>query len=849
MKKKLEKGELPLKGSLVFLVTVDKKGAIGLVRLLSLLWLAMVVANPFQGFAQQTPSPTNSPLHRKLIVGCELDYPPFSLTKPDQSPDGFTVELWQAVAKEERLDYEIKVAPFHEILTGFKEGKIDVMINLAQSEARKQFTDFAVPHVTMYGAIFVRKGTSNIKSDKDLEGKALIVLNKDLAHDYAVSRGWKNLVLVDDTASGLKLLSQGNHDAMLVGKLVGLNTLREQGIKNVEPVDQRLEFFQKFAFCVKKGEPGNSELLAKINEGLAVVKANGTYDVLYEKWFGILEPRKISLAQILKYLVPAIVIILLISAAYVFERRLRLQLKQTVSVLNATLESTADGILVVDTKGKFINYNRNFINLWGLKEEELRSRNCGEVIRMVAEQTVNPEAFVARVEELYGQPEAQSFEVLHLKDGRCFERFSKPQNVDGKNYGRVWSLRDVTERERSAQQAKRFNQELEQRVQERTHQLEIAGRDLERLSYVASRTSNMVIISDAAGKIEWVNNSFERLTGWQMQEVLGRKPGHFLQGPETDLSTVQQIREAIHARRSIHFELLNYTRAGKPYWIESEICPVFDKQGQVINFIAIESDITARRDSEQELRRQRGELAELNAYLQKALKSRDEFLAAMSHELRTPLNGILTLSELLNEQAYGPLNERQQKYLAQINESGQHLLELINDILDLAKIEAGSIILEPGYCDVESMCQSSLRMVRQTALKKRQQISYHLEPADLKIWADTRRLKQVLVNLLGNAVKFTPDEGKIGLEVKADEKEVRFEVWDNGIGISADKLNRLFLPFVQLDSGLSRQFNGTGLGLALVRRLIEQHGGRVEVTSEPGKGSRFFAIVPREKAV
>ncbi len=840
MKRNFEKGELVLKGDLVFLITWEKKKFVGFIRLLCLL---VCSALPFVQAVEAQE--TNAPIKRKLIVGCELDYPPFSLIKPDQSPDGFTVDLWNAVAKEAGLNYEIKVAPFHEILTGFKDGTIDVMINLAQSEARKQFTDFAVPHVTMYGAIFVRKGDHRIKTDKDLTGKSLIVLNKDLAHDYAVSRGWTNLALVDDTASGLKLLAQGNHDAMLVGKLVGLNEIREHKIKNVEPVDYRLEFFQKFAFCVKKDVPGNTELLAKINEGLALVKANGTYDVLYEKWFGILEPRKISLAQILKYLIPAVVLILLTSFAYAFERRLRLRLKQSVSTLNATLESTADGILVVDTKGNFITYNRNFLELWKLSDAVIKAGDRGKVIQYIADQTLNPEAFIARIDSLYQQPEAQSFEIVHLKDGRCFERFSKPQYVDGRSHGRVWSLRDVTERERAAQQAQRFNQELEQRVQERTRQLEIASRDLERLSYVASRTSNVVIISDAEGKIEWVNNGFERLTGWSSQEVMGRKAGHFLQGPETDQNTVQQIREAIKAERPIHFELLNYSRSGKPYWIEAEICPVFDKQGRVINFIAIESDITERRQSHEALKRQGEELTELNAYLQKALKSRDEFLAAMSHELRTPLNGILTLSELLNEQAYGPLNERQQKYLAQINESGQHLLELINDILDLAKIEAGNIVLEPGYCDVDSMCQSSLRLMRQTAMKKNQQIAFSLEPADLKIWADSRRLKQVLVNLLGNAVKFTPEGGQIGLAVTANEKEVRFEVSDNGIGISADKLGRLFMPFVQLDSGLSRQYNGTGLGLALVRRLLEQHGGRVEVTSELGKGSRFVAIVPR----
>jgi CheY-like chemotaxis protein/two-component sensor histidine kinase len=230
---------------------------------------------------------------------------------------------------------------------------------------------------------------------------------------------------------------------------------------------------------------------------------------------------------------------------------------------------------------------------------------------------------------------------------------------------------------------------------------------------------------------------------------------------------------------------------------------------------------------------------------------KDEFLANMSHELRTPLNAILGLSESLGEQIAGPLNEKQQKYISTISESGHHLLSLINDILDLAKIEAGQITLDINKVDIHSVCQASLRMIKQLAQKKNQDVSLQIDPGVGLMWADERRLKQMIVNLLGNAVKFTPENGKLGLEVQGDEEanQIVITVWDNGIGIKQDDLTRLFQPFVQLDSGLAREVPGTGLGLALVAQMARLHGGSVNATSKDGKGSRFTIILPWEPAM
>ena len=197
----------------------------------------------------------------------------------DATAGGFTVDLWKAVAAETGLKYTIRVLPFHQLLQEFKEGKIDVLLNLAQSDERHQFADFTVPHVMVHGAIFVRKGESNIRSEDDLAGKSIIVLNADLAHDYAVFKGWeKQLVLLDTSAEGLRLLASGKHDAMLLSKLAGMQMLQALGLANIEALKVKAGFSQKFAFAAQKGQ---SELLGKLNEGLALTKSNGTYNALY----------------------------------------------------------------------------------------------------------------------------------------------------------------------------------------------------------------------------------------------------------------------------------------------------------------------------------------------------------------------------------------------------------------------------------------------------------------------------------------------------------------------------------------------------------------------------------------
>jgi PAS domain S-box-containing protein len=244
------------------------------------------------------------------------------------------------------------------------------------------------------------------------------------------------------------------------------------------------------------------------------------------------------------------------------------------------------------------------------------------------------------------------------------------------------------------------------------------------------------------------------------------------------------------------------------------------------------------------------QLAERNAELQRATRLKDQFLANMSHELRTPLNAILGLTESLIEGIYGPVEPTQQEALATVERSGVHLLELINDILNLAKIEAGELELEPGAVQLADVCHGVLDVVRPLAQRKGLSLQCHA-PAALPVFTgDARRLRQVFLNLLNNAVKFTDHGGAVTIGAEhlpgatGDEDRVRVTVSDTGIGIAPEHLPLLFQPFRQIDSALNRRYEGTGLGLALVQRLVALHGGDVRVESTVGVGSRFIVELP-----
>lgn len=238
------------------------------------------------------------------------------------------------------------------------------------------------------------------------------------------------------------------------------------------------------------------------------------------------------------------------------------------------------------------------------------------------------------------------------------------------------------------------------------------------------------------------------------------------------------------------------------------------------------------------------ELQKANIALEKANRLKSEFLATMSHELRTPLNAIIGFAEVLRDEITGALNTEQKEYVGDIHSSGQHLLSMINSILDLSKIEAGKFELQYEEFSVENAINEVLNTIMGSSHKKGISIRTHVHEDIPSLMADKVKFKQIMFNLLSNAVKFTPENGRITINARLSNQHVQIAVSDTGIGIKSDDMNKLFEAFRQVDGSYARRYEGTGLGLILTKRLVELHGGKIWAKSEYGKGSTFTFTLP-----
>ena len=357
-----------------------------------------------------------------------------------------------------------------------------------------------------------------------------------------------------------------------------------------------------------------------------------------------------------------------------------------------------------------------------------------------------------------------------------------------------------------------------------------AQEKLATLSLVASKTDNAVIITDELGFIEWVNDGFTRLTGYAMDEVVGKKPGAVLQGPASDSATIKRIGAQLRAQQPLTAELINYHKTGRPYWVAMDITPILNDKGELTRFISIERDITQRKEIEEALHQAKDAADAAN-------RAKSEFLASMSHEIRTPMNAIIGMADLLWET---PLSQEQQQYVEVFRSAGETLLNLINDILDLSKVEAGHITLERIDLDLAEIVEKVCEVMAFKAHQKGLELVCHILPGvPTHLMGDPVRVRQILTNLVGNSIKFT-EAGEILVEIKLPAEAhcpedpnapcpIIFAIKDTGIGISPEKLEVIFDKFTQADNSTTRKYGGTGLGLAISRHLVELMGGELQV--------------------
>ena len=565
----------------------------------------------------------------QIVVGSELDYPPYALVTEGGQADGFSVDLMKAVCDVMGIDVIFRVGPWSEVRAALENGEIDALPLVSYSDAREKVFDFTIPHTMGNGVFFKRKGSPSIQSTGELGGKEIVVMRSDATHDWLLRNGIsENLVLIRTVSEALRALAAGKHDYALAPRLVGLLIVNKLGLTNLEVTGPLIDVHGRgYGFAVKEG---NSALLAQFNEGLNIIKATGRYDEIYIKWFGIVDPRGIATAVIVRYVIWG-----------------------------------AGGIAVlIGLTLTWIVFLRRAVNL-------------------------------------------KTIEIRLSRD------------------------------------------DLDLRVQERT----------------------------------------------------------------------QDLQKEITERKQADHELLSANQ-------------FLDNQSRELEEMA------------QHLIRARDQ-AEI------ASRSKSKFLANMSHELRTPLNAIIGFSDVIKGEMFGPVgNPKYLEYVQDINESGLHLLELINDILDLSKIEAGKTELHEENVDVSRALGSCLTLVQERVEEAGVEIECDTASHLPALYADERKFKQILINLLSNAIKFTPTGGKVTIRTwsRKDDGYV-LQIADTGIGIALADIPKALAPFSQIDSNLSRKYEGTGLGLPLTKALAELHGGSLDLQSEVDVGTTVTVRFPAERIV
>lgn len=503
----------------------------------------------------------------------------------------------------------------------------------------------------------------------------------------------------------------------------------------------------------------------------------------------------------------------------------------------ASFEQAAVGMCYASVNGNVLRVNTRFCEILGYTQLDLAGRRL--------ESITHPDDWANKRELIDG-----------LASG-TLPRYSLEERYKHKSGHDVWVSACVSLVKCEEGHTEHYQmvvlRDISQAKQDRI-ELEAFHEQVRKLSLVASKGKNPVIILDAEGVAEWANEAFTRMTEYSMQELCGKRPLDLLSGPATDVGLAHRIAERLKKGENVDEDILYYTKSKKAFWVSTEIHPALDDDGKIANFIMTHNDITERLRYTQQLLKAKGTaeaasraLMKAKAAAEKANLSKSQFLANMSHEIRTPLNGIIGFSELL---AADPNIDHDEltSYLGTIRTSGQHLLNLVNDILDLSKIESSKMSIENLIFSPHQVLAEVISISRVQALQKSITLEYEwTSDIPLVIESDAARLRQVLLNLVGNAIKFTEEGGvKVRARVeRADNGQANlcFDVEDSGIGIAQSNLTKIFQPFSQEDETVTRRFGGTGLGLTISKRIASLLSGKLDVSSEAGVGSTFHLSI------
>jgi len=531
-------------------------------------------------------------------------------------------------------------------------------------------------------------------------------------------------------------------------------------------------------------------------------------------------------------------------------KRAEFERQRSVSLLRATLDSTADGILVVDVSGKIASYNEVFVDLWRIPADIAATGDDAQLLASVVDQLVDSEAFLRKVEELYKHPEAVSFDVLLFKDGRVYERYSRPQYLEDRVVGRVWSFRDATARRR-AEEIVRFLAEASRTLASSLDYTTTLNHIADLVVPALADWMVVDVIEDSRIR-RVVSKHRDPDKDALMAEITrlyppASTPGYRERMLRAETEFVPEVtREWLDVRTKDEQQITMLFELGLRSII---IAPLVTRE-RVLGVMVVASAVRSYTRDDLSVVQDlalRAATALDNAMLyeasQLANKAKSDFLAVMSHELRTPLAAITGYADLIDAGVAGPVTGEQHAYLARVQLQAQELLRIISEILTYSRMEAERERIRIESFELHPLLQRVVDSQTPFARDKGLTLRADLSAAPDTLESDPTRLENILANLLSNAIKFT-SAGSVELTVAPADDSVLFRIRDTGIGIAPEFQSKIFDPFYQIESAMTREKGGTGLGLAVARRLARLLGGDIEVESEPGKGSTFTLRLP-----
>ncbi|HEX9219139.1 MAG TPA: PAS domain S-box protein [Gemmatimonadaceae bacterium] len=548
------------------------------------------------------------------------------------------------------------------------------------------------------------------------------------------------------------------------------------------------------------------------------------------------------------------------------------QASRSLSLLRATLESTADGILVVDLNGKILSFNQKMADMWEIPAEVFACGDDQRAINAALDKLVYPEEFLTKVIELYRHPEEASYDVLELKDGRTFERYSQPQRIDDIPVGRVWSFRDVTARRRAEEQAHALAREQAARAeaensQKRAALLAEASRVLSAsFDYQTTLAAlvNLAVpalgdycaldIVEAEDKFERIGEAHVDPTKSQLLREVATFPRSALTARHPLIRVMTTGEPVLEADVTPAFIRASFAEAGQRRIVEaleprSLICVPLVTSGKPLGALTLVTSGSGRRYEPADLslaadlaRRAAVvvEHARLFHEAQQATRARDDVLAVVAHDLRNPLNTVSMAVALMLEST-PPERVQERRQVEIVRRAADRMNRMIQDLLDVKRMESGRLTIDARPEPASALINDTIDMLRPLAAGNTIRLETSIDESLPPVLADTARIQQVLSNLVGNAVKFTPRNGRITVCAERIDGEVRFGVIDTGPGIPPEQVPHIFGRFWQAKTSDRR---GIGLGLAIAKGIVEAHNGRIWVESHVGLGSTFYFTLP-----